>query len=170
MAVLPKRKAKQGWSNAKKTLVFVAVFFGTIIGLSIYYNQEVTLFWSCFGFSYLIMCVLPAMVAEQKGYDYWTYYIVGVLIDPIITLVVAILMPRTSRVRLIPVMAAPSAKEKDITRQACPECGELISVDARSCRYCHIILPEKQEPEKKPATVKRNVIMRMPPKNFGKRK
>lgn len=31
----------------------------------------------------------------------------------------------------------------DIDRAPCPECGEVISVEAKSCRFCHAILSDK---------------------------
>jgi hypothetical protein len=42
-----------------------------------------------------------------------------------------------------------TVKENDIERQACPECGELIAVSARVCRFCNAMIRPEERPRRR---------------------
>lgn len=71
---------------------------------------------------YGFMCHSIAISAHNKGHDYIAYLLLSVFISPLATFIV---------VRLLP--------EKSL-KMPCPECGENVAFEARSCRFCDCII------------------------------
>lgn len=73
----------------------------------------------------LILGVIPAMIASSKGYNWFGWWIYGVLLF-IIALVHAILLKPKEKILL------NSGENK-----RCPYCSEIIKSAAKICKHCH---------------------------------
>jgi hypothetical protein len=90
-------------------------------------SEALILFAPIFALSTL--AIIPAAIAQRKGYNFWLAYGFGVVIW-IVTMVVVILLP---------------AKEGSIARPAttfrrCSRCGEDNDLNSRSCARCGTML------------------------------
>ena len=98
--------------------------------------MELFLFW-------IVMAVICAMVATNKGHSGIAWFIYGFIIWPI-ALVHAILIAPPVNVEL----------EKAVQRgmRKCPACAEMIKAEAKLCRFCRTELEQKVD--MKPAEYK----------------
>lgn len=70
-------------------------------------------------------------IAEDKGYPGWAFVLAGLCISPVIAWIIVILLPRNKQ------------KIADKRRIPCPECGEFIMPTAKTCRFCNVIVTNK---------------------------
>ena len=78
-----------------------------------------------------------AMHAERKGYSFWGFFLLGVFVSWVISLVVALILDdRTAR--------GPTMR--------CPECAETILAAAHVCKHCGARLDDVMEPSEQQAT------------------
>lgn len=91
----------------------------------------------------IVISLLVAHVAQRKGHEYWLWFFLGFLFHFVALLVVACLAdkqqrePRVSRIR----------EGQQEQRFPCPECGEMIQIVAKSCRFCQAIISDKDRIE-----------------------
>lgn len=108
----------------------VFLFFYTILGL-------------IFGF-------FTSLISKKKGYSPATWFLIGFIFG-IIGLLVAIGLPkRKEKEHVLNSQEKPKNEAQDMVYsldklndipidlyKKCPECGELIRIDAKICRYCN---------------------------------
>lgn len=92
--------------------------------------MEVLLFFAVIG-------VIPAVIANRKGKDFFPWWIYGTLLFPI---------------ALIHAIAAKTYHRGIELHQAsegmrkCPQCAEMVKAEAKICRYCQRDLPAVESP------------------------
>lgn len=82
--------------------------------------MEIALFW-------FMLCLLVGYAAGQRGHSGLAYFFVSLILSPLIGFLV-LLASGTS--------VKPTPQPQDIAREPCPECGEMIAVTAKKCRFC----------------------------------
>jgi hypothetical protein len=81
-------------------------------------------------FGAVVLGLNPAMIAEKKGYNRWSWWLFGSLLF-VIALPAALL--------LTPKPKAIVAEKIAEGRVKCPDCAEFILADAKICRFCHTV-------------------------------
>lgn len=90
---------------------------------------------------YLIACAVVAVVAQSRGRFALGWGCLAVLISPLLALVLVLALkaPRETR-GVAPGAGAFHGQGQDLgqgeVRRPCPDCAELVLVQARKCRYC----------------------------------
>lgn len=92
---------------------------------------EIMLMW----IGSLVLVVSIAFYAESKGKSFWLLFFVGLILSPLVSLIVALLMPADEK------EALSSGEVKK-----CPYCAELVKVGAVECKHCGKTLPEMTKP------------------------
>lgn len=80
---------------------------------------------------WLIMAVLAAGIASHKGRSVGGWFIIGLVFGIFAVIVVAVL----SSNKPAAVFAEAEAPTPE-THVRCPECRELVRMDARKCKHC----------------------------------
>lgn len=105
---------------------------------------EIVLLW-------LALSVVAGIVAGAKGRNGFGYFVLSLLLSPLIGLILAAALPRLNAPA--PVVISPPAPDPRRTRP-CPECAEPILREARKCKHCgSSVTPEPwiAPPEPEPA-------------------
>jgi hypothetical protein len=76
----------------------------------------------------LALPVIPARIAENKGKNFWGFYIYGFVILPIAIAHALIMKPDGKIIE--------TNELNDGTRKKCKFCAELIKTEAKVCRFC----------------------------------
>ena len=76
----------------------------------------------------LALPIIPARIAENKGKNFWGFYIYGLVVLPIAIAHALIMKPDG---KIIEANAL-----NDGTRKKCKFCAELIKTEAKVCRFC----------------------------------
>jgi hypothetical protein len=84
--------------------------------------MEIAIFW-------VLLCFVPAIIANSKGRSGTGFFFLSVLLSPIIGLVVAIVAKKN-------VKSAETAQIISKEAKKCPHCAEMIKYEAKVCRYC----------------------------------
>lgn len=90
--------------------------------------------------SSLVLVVSIAFYAEKKGKSFWYIFFVGLILSPLVSLIVALLMPADENA--LEKMALSSGEVKK-----CPYCAELVKVEAVECKHCGKTLPGITKPQ-----------------------
>ena len=70
---------------------------------------------------YLILAAIPAILANNRGRRPWAWFLVSLLISPLLALLLVAVLP---------------SKQELKDRRPCPRCGEKIPRTASLCRFC----------------------------------
>jgi hypothetical protein len=84
--------------------------------------MELFIFW-------LACSLVPAVIASKKGRSGGGFFLLGVIISPILATIVAVAAKRN-------VAELDRRQLADGQRSKCPYCAELIKREASVCRYC----------------------------------
>jgi hypothetical protein len=85
---------------------------------------EILLLW-------LGLSVVAGIVAASKGRSGFGYFLLSLVLSPLIGLLLAALLPR---------VGAAQAQPAEPTRK-CPECAETVLLAAKKCKHCGAELP-----------------------------
>lgn len=90
---------------------------------------------------WFVFSVLAGIIANAKGRSGFGYFLLALLLSPLVGLLAAIAMPR--------VVAEPSvaANDRDTGRVPCPECAEPIMPSAKKCKHCGASIPQQKNTE-----------------------
>lgn len=82
--------------------------------------MEIALFWIAFS-------VVIGIAAGARGRSSGGWCVLALIISPVLALVLLVLLPKLKGEG-----AAPTPK----THVKCPDCAELVLMDARVCKHC----------------------------------
>lgn len=91
-------------------------------------------------FFWLIFCVLVAAYANQKGLSALGFFILSLLLSPLIGILVALIQPNNEQVLSSRMLSSGKCRQ-------CPDCAELVKSKARVCKHCgrDLELPSNEE-------------------------
>lgn len=75
--------------------------------------------------TWLVFAAVPAIIAPSRGRSALNWFLVSVLISPLIGLILVLALP-----------SQKDAPEAAVVRLPCPRCGESIATSAQVCRFC----------------------------------
>lgn len=79
----------------------------------------------------LIFAAIPALIAPSKGRSAFGWFLIGVLISPLLAFLLVVLLPNKKEEQ-----ARAQEKAEKAQRRPCPRCGEGIMYNATLCRFC----------------------------------
>lgn len=74
------------------------------------------------------LSVVAGIVAASKGRSGFGYFLLSLVLSPLIGLLLAALLPRAADPQAAAAAAEPTRK--------CPECAETVLAAARKCKHC----------------------------------
>lgn len=86
--------------------------------------MEVVVVW-------LVVCVLIGVAASARGRSGVGWFVLSLLITPLLAGLILLLMP---------VLKDGPEKPTPWTHVKCPDCRELVYKDARKCKHCGVTL------------------------------
>lgn len=95
--------------------------------------MEVFFFW-------VIFSLFVAAIANSRGRSGFGWFIVSILISPLISVIILALMTNLA--------TQPSSKNAVVARNTkrCPLCAEDIMIEAVRCKHCGADVSQKQDP------------------------
>lgn len=89
--------------------------------------MELVLFW-------LLFSIIVGVAASSRGRSGFGWFLLSMIISPILSLILVLVLPRIAETGVLRSSSGEAISEK--THVRCPECKELIRIDAAKCRYC----------------------------------
>jgi len=92
-------------------------------------------------FLWLVFSVVAGIIAGSKNRSGIGYFLISIVLSPIVGLLLAAFLP-------VIVEAPKTVVEVDPveTHTKCPECRELVLIDARKCKHCGAALTPTTPP------------------------
>jgi hypothetical protein len=88
---------------------------------------------------WLILSVIPGVIASDKGRSGFGYFLLSVVLSPLIGLIAALVVSSNTERTEQRAVAQGDARK-------CPFCAELIKPEAVVCKHCGRDLPAPVEP------------------------
>lgn len=86
-----------------------------------------------FFFIWFLLAILVGVYASSKGRSGFWFFVIAILLSPLIGLLIALLTP--------PIQVALDAKAVASGEfKKCPNCAELVKAAAKLCKHCHSAL------------------------------
>ncbi len=101
--------------------------------------MEILFFW-------LVLSIVIGIGAASRGRSGFGWFLLSILISPLIALILLLLMPSKA--------ARPDEPNPD-THVRCPDCAELVLAEARVCKHCGCKLVPASEQAARKQAVKR---------------
>lgn len=86
---------------------------------------------------WFIGAIVVGIVAGSRGRSGFGYFLLSMLLSPVIGLVLAVALPSVATI-------SEGQLVSDGTHTRCPECRELVRHDARKCKHCGSSLTAEQ--------------------------
>lgn len=87
---------------------------------------------------WLIFSIVVGVAAGSRGRSGFGWFLLSAIISPLLALILVLILPKANETTASVGGEAITAE----THTRCPECRELIRVDARVCKHCrHRIAP-----------------------------
>ena len=90
---------------------------------------------------WLFFSIVAGVIAGSKGRSGFGYFLLSLVLTPLIGLLLAIGLPS-----LNPVATSAGPQPTPDTHVKCPDCRELVLKDARKCKHCGCsLIPESEQ-------------------------
>ena len=86
---------------------------------------ELVIFW-------IIFAGVVAFAAAARGRSAFGWLLLALVISPLLALILVLVLPNLSATARAAAASIPSPS----THIKCPDCAELILIDARVCKHC----------------------------------
>lgn len=114
--------------------------------------MEFFIFW-------LVFAIIVGVMASKRQRSGFLYFLLSMLLSPLLIGILVLVLGNAKPVPL-PVTVVPPAHgpDEDDEQKRCPECRELVRVDARKCKHCgtSLIAAAPTVVDKSPAPLPRN--------------
>jgi hypothetical protein len=95
--------------------------------------------WSAFTAFILDVCV--AVIATKKGRSAIGWFFISIFVTPILSFIMLMVMGETTDFKLAELRknkqyATGEAIPDPYTHMKCPDCAELIKIEAKVCKHC----------------------------------
>lgn len=91
--------------------------------------MEVVIFW-------FAMSVVVAIIAGNKGRSTLGWFLLAIIISPLLAGILVLALGRAGVDGQAQAFAAQELAITPETHARCPECRELVRIDARKCKHC----------------------------------
>lgn len=84
-------------------------------------------------FGWLIFSIVAGIIAGARGRSGFGYFLLSIVLTPLIGIILAAALPNLN------VTKDPDAPTSE-THVRCPDCRELVRIDATKCKHCGVAL------------------------------
>ena len=87
-----------------------------------------------FFLGWILFSIIPAIIASNKGRSGFGWFMLSLVISPLFAGILVAVLPSQKKKLEARALASDSKK--------CPQCAELVKVEAKICRFCQFTFPE----------------------------